>query len=171
MSRIKTESFLHDIQERVDELCLSVPEIEAESGIHNSVLYRILEGSRKTVDRATLRRLADALKMDYKVNGDWAKLTKQRTVEGVNQDRGAGSLRELLDDMYKDLSAAHLEAVHKFARIIATMDDAEIIDFMEACEALDMDKNKGVFLDKLKAFAKIVMPYDSVKKQQWNEKG
>ncbi len=171
MSRIKTESFLRTMRDRVDELCLSVPEIETKSGIHNSVIYRILEGSRETVDRATLRRLANALEMDYMVKGDWATLTKQRTVEDVNQVRGGDSLRDLLNDMYKDFSAAHLESVQKFARIIVTMDHAELVDFNEACDALDMDKNKGVFLEKLKAFVKIVTPYETVKKQQRSEEG
>jgi hypothetical protein len=50
------------------------------------------------------------------------------------------------------------------------MDDEEIIDFMQACDALDMGKNKEVFLDKLKAFARIVMPYQAVNNHDQKEK-
>lgn len=170
MSRIKTEYFLNELQKRIDELGLSIPELEAKSGVYNSGLYMLFQGRKKSVDRSTFRALADAVEMDFKISGDVGKLTKRLPVDAANKN-GAGDRRgEKLEEILHEMSDEHYEAVERFATIVATMSKEEIIDLNQAWDQLDLGKNKAVFLKKLRAFADIIQPYGSMKKSNEGKK-
>ncbi len=160
MSRLKTMYFLEDLKRQIDKLGISVYEVERRSGVNNSGLYRILNGQRPSIDRATLRAVADAVEMDYEINGDRVQLFERQPELVVDENLGGESLEGRIVQMLKKMDVEHLQAVDRLVQIIASMDRHEIVDLIEICEALDMGKNKAVFLRKLRAFADIVMPYE-----------
>jgi predicted transcriptional regulator len=170
MSRLKTEYFRDDLREQIDKLGISVYEVERRSGVNNSGLYRILNGQRPSVDRSTLRALADAVEMDYEIRGDRVTLFERMPELVVDENLGGESLEGRIVQMMKKMDVEHLIAVDKLVRIIATMDGQEVVDLVSICEALDMGKNKKIFLKKLRAFADILIPYEAVVKDEDEEK-
>lgn len=169
MSRIKTENLIPVVQARIDKLAISIPELEKLSGLHNKTLYLLLKGEKQQIDRATLRALANALQMNYEIVGDQATLSEKEAVRVIGGSKSVEKSIEGVVQMLQKVDPEALDAIEDLVGIFAAMHASEVVELRDVCMNLMVGKNKQLFIEKLKAFAKILMPYEEMEKNAVRE--
>jgi predicted transcriptional regulator len=160
---------LADIINRRDELALSNYEVASRCDVHRSTIYRFLEGKTTLVDRSTLRDIANALDLRLEIKGSNARVYIEKSTGGSEPITTANDgLRRVLE-MLKKMDVEQIDAVDKMSRMIALMDREEVINMTQVFEQLGMIENRAVFIEKLTAFAKIIMPYKVIHQNERTE--
>jgi len=79
--KIDTKTFSKELKNIVDADGMSISELAAKSGISRQTLYEVIEGQRPSLQRATMRRIAEATGRDFKIDGDKVTFVKRQKKE------------------------------------------------------------------------------------------
>ena len=153
----------------LDNRGLSGDELAAMASIDKTTVYRILNLKNKTVDRGTLRRLADGLDCDFIINGSEVKLLERSNFGGKKapNDGNENGLRGKEDaegkigrivKMLMEMDAETIETATSFVSLLAELQGNDLTILAEVRELLRKTENKEEWLKRLRALVTLIGP-------------
>lgn len=109
-----------EVRKILDEDGLSVIELSSKTGIAPETIYSILDGSRSTAQRATMRKIAEATGRSFVISGDsvtFVKITEARNGDLTAEEQQFLAMFRQLDDTSQDAAIDLLESMCRVAEL------------------------------------------------------
>ena len=171
--KINAEIFAKELQKWLDRRVMSPEELAKASGVHKTTVYRALKGSGLGVDRATIRKIVAGFGLEVEIQGQNIRLyedvkkdvefgeeSSDRFRSGVENRKGE-VIRRMIERL-KEVDVESLEMCERLMNVLLNLDKRSLIEIDKLVEKLDAGANEKVFVEKMKAFASLVMPYEAM---------
>jgi len=109
-----------EVRKILDDDGLSVIELSDKTGIAPETIYSILDGSRSTTQRATMRKIAEATGRTFVISGDSVTFVKAPKPENDNlteEEREFLNMFRQLDDASQDAAIDLLESMCRVSEL------------------------------------------------------
>jgi len=118
--KINVKKLGSELRAILDNDGISVIELANKTGIAPETLYSILDGTRSTTQRATMRKIAEATGRSFVISGDSVTFVKAPKLENDNftdEEREFLNMFRQLDDASKDAAIGLLESMCRVAEL------------------------------------------------------
>ncbi len=118
--RLSQKTFKEELLKIIDEDGISVEELANSAGLAKATLYNILNDKPASVQRAVVRKVAEATGRNFVINGDKVTFViapKQENDNLTEEEREFLNMFRQLDDASKDAAIGLLESMCRVAEL------------------------------------------------------